>query len=156
MLNSIRKLALHWQIFIALALAVVAGSVTGEELGLFGISFYQLYDFFGTLFLNALKMLIVPLIMSSIVVGMMNIGSGETLGRLGGKTLVYYASTSLLAILTGLIIVNLTMPGIVDGQAAKDIIGLSEISGDIIQKVEGKGSGDIVEVFSAYGAGEYI
>ena len=147
MLNSIRKLQLHWQIFIALALAVIAGSLSGTELGIFGISFYQLYDFFGTIFLNALKMLIVPLIASSIIVGMMNIGSGETLGRLGGKTLTYYASTSLLAILTGLIIVNLTMPGIVDGQPAKDIIGLSEVSNDIIQKVEGKGAGDIVDVF---------
>jgi Na+/H+-dicarboxylate symporter len=147
MLRSIRKLPLHWQIFIALALAVIAGSVTGKDLGLFGISFYQLYDFFGTLFLNALKMLIVPLIMSSIIVGMMNIGSGETLSRLGGKTLTYYASTSLLAILTGLIIVNLTMPGVVDGVPAKDVIGLAEVSGDIIQKVEGKGAGDIVDVF---------
>jgi len=147
MLSSIRKLQLHWQIFIALGLAIIAGSVTGKELALFGISFYQLYDFFGTLFLNALKMLIVPLIMSSIIVGMMNIGSGETLGRLGGKTLVYYASTSLFAILTGLIIVNFTMPGIVDGQPAKDIIGLSEVGSNIIQKVEGKGAGDIVEVF---------
>jgi len=147
MLNSIRKLQLHWQIFIALALAIIAGNITGEELGLFGITFYQLYDFFGTLFLNALKMLIVPLIASSIIVGMMNIGSGETLGRLGGKTLTYYACTSLLAILTGLIIVNLTTPGIVDGQPAKDIIGLAEVSSDIIQKVEGKGAGDIVDVF---------
>jgi len=147
MANSIRKLQLHWQIFIALALAVIAGSITGEELGLSGVTFYQLYDFFGTLFLNALKMLIVPLIASSIIVGMMNIGSGETLGRLGGKTLTYYACTSLLAILTGLVIVNLTMPGIVDGQPAKDIIGLAEVSSDIIQKVEGKGAGDIVDVF---------
>lgn len=147
MLNSIRKLQLHWQIFIALALAVMAGSLTGEESGLFGVTFYQLYDFFGSLFLNALKMLIVPLIASSIIVGMMNIGSGETLGRLGGKTLAYYACTSLLAILTGLIIVNLTTPGIVDGVPAKDIIGLAEVSSDIIQNIEGKGAGDIADVF---------
>ena len=147
MMASIKRLQLHWQILIALVLAVIIGSATGKELGLFGISFYQLYDFFGTIFLNALKMLIVPLITSSIIVGMMNIGSGDALSRLGGKTLIYYASTSLLAILTGLILVNLTMPGIVDGQAAKDIIGLSDVSHEVIQKVEGKGASDIVDVF---------
>lgn len=147
MLKAFLKLQLHWQILIALAFAVIAGMLTGQEAHILGITFYQLYDFFGTLFLNALKMLIVPLIMASIIVGMMNISSGETLGRLGGKTLVYYATTSLLAILTGLLIVNLTTPGIVDGMPAKDVIGLSEVSESVTQKVEGKGASDIVEVF---------
>ena len=147
MIKSYRQLALHWQILIALVLAVIAGVLSGKDAGLLGISFYQLYDFFGTLFLNALKMLIVPLIVSSIVVGMMGIGSGETLGRLGGKTLAYYATTSLLAILTGLIIVNLTSPGIIDGVPAKDIIGLNELPVHISEKVEGKSGSDIVAVF---------
>ena len=79
------KLKLHWQILIALALAVVAGSITGTELGLFGVSFYAIFDFVGTLFLNALKMLIVPLIVSSIVVGIAGIGGSANLGRLAEK-----------------------------------------------------------------------
>ena len=141
------RLQLHWQILIALLLAVVAGLLTGTETGFLGITFYQLYEFIGTLFLNALKMLIVPLVVSSIIVGMMGIGSGEHLGRLGGKTLLYYASTSLIAILTGLILVNLTAPGIVDGQPAQHLVGLSESVDGIAEKVEGKGMGDIVEVF---------
>ena len=147
MLRAYLKLQLHWQILIALVAAVIAGLITGTEAGFFGVTFYQLYEFFGTLFLNALKMLIVPLIVSSIVVGMMGIGSGEHLGRLGGKTLAYYASTSLLAILTGLIIVNLTAPGIVDGQPARELIGLSDNVSEVAEKVEGKGGGDIVAVF---------
>ncbi len=147
MIKSYRNLALHWQILIALLLAVIAGILSGKDAGLFGVTFYQLYDFVGTLFLNALKMIIVPLIVSSIIVGMMGIGSGETLGRLGGKTLGYYATTSLLAILTGLIIVNLTSPGIVDGMPAKDVIGLNELPSHITEKVEGKSGSDIVAVF---------
>ncbi len=147
MFEKIRSLQLHWKILLALLLAVAAGLLTGKDAGLFGITFYQLYDFFGTLFLNALKMLIVPLVVASIIVGMMGIGSGENLGRLGGKTLSYYAITSLLAILTGLLIVNMTTPGIVDGAPAKDIIGLSENIEEITGKVEGKGAGDIVAVF---------
>lgn len=60
MLKAYLRLQLHWQILIALGLAVIAGLVTGKDAGVFDITFYQLYDFFGTLFLNALKMLIVP------------------------------------------------------------------------------------------------
>jgi len=141
------SLQLHWQILIALMLAIFAGLLSGTDSSLFGITFYSVFDFFGTLFLNALKMLIVPLIVSSIIVGIMGIGSGDDLGRLGGKTLTYYASTSFLAIMTGLILVNLTMPGISDGQPIKDIIGLSDVPVDISEKVEGKGAGDIVAVF---------
>lgn len=147
MLKSFTNLPLHWQILIALVLAVFAGLLTGKDAALFGLSFYSVFEFIGTLFLNALKMLIVPLIMSSIIVGIMGIGSGENLSRLGGKTLTYYAITSFLAIVTGLILVNLTTPGISDGQPLKDIIGLADVPAEVTQSVEGKGSGDIVAVF---------
>jgi proton glutamate symport protein len=141
------KLKLHWQILIALILAVIVGTITGKEAGIFGVSFYAIFQFIGTLFLNALKMLIVPLIVSSIVVGIAGIGSGSALGRLGGKTLLYYMSTSLIAILIGLMLVNIVSPGIVDGQPAKDLIGLTGDASSIQAKVEGKGAGDVAEVF---------
>lgn len=141
------KIALHWQILIALALAVVAGSLTGTDGALFGIRFYDVYGFFGTLFLNALKMLIVPLIMASIVSGMANIGGGDNFGRMGVKTLIYYASTSLIAILIGLAMVNLVQPGIIDGEPAKDRIGLAAETQEVTAKVEGRGAGDVAEVF---------
>jgi len=62
------KLKLHWQILIALVLAVLVGLVIGRETGILGVTFYSIFDFVGKLFLNALKMLIVPLIVSSIIV----------------------------------------------------------------------------------------
>ena len=141
------KMKLHWQIFIALALAILAGMATGTDVGLFGVTFFQVYDFAGTLFLNALKMLVVPLIMSSIIVGIAGIGSTSNLGRLGGQTIIYYITTSLLAILVGLLVVNTLTPGFVDGQPARDLIGLSENVGEFTAKVQGKGAGDVVEVF---------
>lgn len=147
MFKSFTALQLHWQILIALVLAIFAGLLSGKDAAILGITFYSVFDFFGTLFLNALKMLIVPLIVSSIIVGIMGIGSGENLSRLGGKTLGYYAISSFLAIMTGLILVNLTMPGISDGQPLKDIIGLADVPASVTQSVEGKGSGDIVAVF---------
>jgi len=145
--KAFTQLQLHWQILIALVLAVLAGLLSGTDAALFGVTFYSVFEFVGVLFLNALKMLIVPLVISSIIVGIMGIGSGENLSRLGGKTLTYYALTSFLAIMTGLILVNLTMPGISDGQPLKDVIGLAAVPDSVTENVEGKGSSDIVAVF---------
>jgi proton glutamate symport protein len=145
MLNIFR-LALHWQILIALVLAVLVGAFLDPATTLFGISFSAVFNFVGTLFLNALKMLIVPLIMSSIIVGMMEI-QPDALGRLGYKTLIYYAASSLVAILIGLLVVNLLQPGIADGEPVREMVGLSADIDDVIERVEGKGSGDLAEVF---------
>ena len=69
MIKFFTQLPLHWQILIALVFAVLAGSITGTDAGFLGITYFQVYEFLGALFLNALKMLIVPLVMSSIIVG---------------------------------------------------------------------------------------
>lgn len=66
----------------------------------------------GVIFLRALKMIIIPLILSSLISGVTNIGSGSTLGRLGLKTMSYYVATSIFAILTGLVLVNIIRPGV--------------------------------------------
>lgn len=60
--------------------------------------------------MNALRMIIVPLIMSSIIVGISTLGSGNDLGRLGGKTIVYYAFSSTAAILVGLFLSTCLRP----------------------------------------------
>lgn len=70
------------------------------------------FRFGADIFLALLKMLIVPLVMSSIVSGVASVGSTRDLGRLGGKTFVYYVSTSLLAILLGQVLVNTIRPGV--------------------------------------------
>ncbi|MBN1252788.1 MAG: dicarboxylate/amino acid:cation symporter [Bacteroidales bacterium] len=66
----------------------------------------------GDLFMRALKMIIVPLILTSIISGVANIGTADNLGRLGVKTMVYYMLTSTLAILIGLFFVNVLKPGV--------------------------------------------
>ncbi|VAW91462.1 Proton/glutamate symporter @ Sodium/glutamate symporter [hydrothermal vent metagenome] len=142
------KLKLHWQILIGLGLAVIAGILTGEEATIFGVTFYSIYDFIGTLFLNALKMIIVPLIVSSIIVGVAGIGGTSGLARLGGRTIIYYMTTSLFAILIGLMVVNLIEPGIVNGEPARALTAVpdSQIA-DIQSKVEGKDASSIADVF---------
>ncbi|MCP4094597.1 MAG: dicarboxylate/amino acid:cation symporter [Planctomycetes bacterium] len=64
------------------------------------------------MFMSLLKMLIVPLVLSSIVTGVSGISGGKEFGRLGVKTLGYYMTTSFLAIVTGLLVINLTSPGV--------------------------------------------
>ncbi|MDC0598761.1 dicarboxylate/amino acid:cation symporter [Gammaproteobacteria bacterium] len=142
---------LHWQILIAMVLAAICGQITGTEMSLFGItSFYQIYDFFGTLFLNALRMIIVPLIMASIITSIANIGTGGDLGRLGYKTMGYYFFTSTLAILVGLMFVNILTPGTLDGVAVGASLNLDLDSAEVssaIASVEDHGGGDIVAIF---------
>ena len=78
----------------------------------------------GDLFMRALKMIIVPLILTSIISGVTNMGSGENLGRLGLKTMAYYTMTSVFAIVTGLFFVNLIKPG-----KGADLGFVSEVEG---------------------------
>ena len=144
------KIALHWQILIAIVLAAIAGSWSGVDGGVWGVSFYGVYDFLGTLFLNALKMIIVPLVMSSIINGVAGIGAGEHVGRLGAKTIGFYLSSSLLAILVGLVLVNLTTPGHVDGVPAGDQLNLTtddEQLAEVVEEVKDRGAADITGVF---------
>ena len=143
---KIHRLALHWQILIALVLAVLVGATIDTSTTLFGVSLNSVFTFVGTLFLNALKMLIVPLIMSSIIVGMMEI-EPDTLGRLGYKTLLYYAASSLVAILIGLFVVNLLQPGVADGEPVREMVGLSADTDAVVERVEGKGTGDLAGIF---------
>lgn len=135
------KLALHWQIFIAIALAVPAGIFLDAPGAI------STYEFLGQLFIQSLKMLIVPLIVAAIISGMSSIGSEKGFARLSIKTLIYYTSTSLMAILIGLSIVNWIEPGIVDGAPAQHLLGLAEISDSHKAAVADKGSSDLLGIF---------
>ncbi|NBC15555.1 MAG: cation:dicarboxylase symporter family transporter [Gammaproteobacteria bacterium] len=143
---ALMKLKLHWQILIALGLAVVVGFMIGAEGTLLGLNAEGALAFIGQLFLNALKMLIVPLIVSSIIVGVAGIGESDSLGRLGGKTIGYYAMTSTFAIIAGLLMVNIIQPGVVEG-SAEEIFGLHQDTAALEADLADKGADDIVAIF---------
>ncbi len=101
----LKKLKLtHW-IFIGIVAGILAGKLIGPPVQVIA-------DPLGQIFLRLLKMIIVPLILSSITYGVLGVGDTRNLGRLGGKTLLYYMFTSTVAILTGLLLVNLFAPGV--------------------------------------------
>ena len=123
---------LYQQILLAIVLAGLAGVFIGPWEG---------FGFIGKLFLNALKMLIVPLIVASIITGVMGIGTPQALGRLGGKTLLYYLTTTTFAVVVGLLFVNLLNPGSFAPTPPE------AIDPTFAAKVEGRGAGDIMEIF---------
>ncbi|MGD9992614.1 MAG: dicarboxylate/amino acid:cation symporter [Salinivirgaceae bacterium] len=99
-----KKPALYWQILIAFILAIFFGLLFKNAV--------PYVEWMGTIFIKALKMIIIPLILSSIISGITQIGDAKNLGRLGLKTMAYYLTTSIFALLTGLILVNLFKPGV--------------------------------------------
>jgi proton glutamate symport protein len=138
-------LAIHWKILIALALGALAGYLS-TDVAVLGTQLVDVYDFGGQLFLNALKMLIVPLIASSIALGVAGLGNTDSLGAMGWKTGLFYVLTTGTAILTGLIIVNLVQPGIVDGQPAGELLALSGNVDDLQERLSGRGLGEIPQI----------
>jgi len=104
MWKIIKRTDLHWQILIAL--------IAGTLFGIYLTPYVVWISWMGDLFLKLLKMVIIPLIVSSIITGIAGIGSPESLGRLGFKTIGFYMITSLLAILLGLALVNIISPGV--------------------------------------------
>ncbi len=143
------KLKLHWQMLIAIIAATIVGLWSGANSELLGVALYDIFNFIGTLFLNALKMIIVPLVMSSIIVGVAGLGHSDNLGRLSAKTITFYMLTSLLSITVGLILVNLLVPGVIDGEAAGTRLNLSspDAISEQLSRVEGRSAGDITAVF---------
>ena len=151
-----RKIELHWQIMIAIVLAGISGWAINQAIAagipdpsFLGISIISFFDYIGTLFLNALKMIIVPLIFSSITVGVAGIGSGDNLGKLGGRTLLFYITTTTAAILIGLVLINVIGPGYVNGEPAGAMLALDGAGSEIADLAQGRGPGDIAIVFQS-------
>ncbi|HMP74653.1 MAG TPA: dicarboxylate/amino acid:cation symporter [Kiritimatiellia bacterium] len=146
MLKRLLHLPLHWQILIALIAAVAAGLATGGLSGEPVDWALNAYRMLGTLFLNALRMITVPLVVTAVISGIAQIGGGRDFGRLGAKTLGFYMLTTTLAVLTGLLVVQLIQPGLVNGQPARDLIGLSADTAEVQQKVAGRTGQDFADV----------
>ncbi|RYG94447.1 MAG: cation:dicarboxylase symporter family transporter, partial [Alphaproteobacteria bacterium] len=121
-LPGMKRHAVHWQMLAALVLATLTALAMR---GLFAATdpadqgflngALATCAFVGDLFMRALKMIIVPLIVTSVVAGIAGLGGMEGFGRLGAKTAAFYGASSLAAILLGLFLVNTIRPGLTDG-----------------------------------------
>lgn len=99
---------LSTKILIALGLGIIAGL----ELGADGVDLAKTWIApFGTIFMNMIKMIIVPLVFSSLVIGVCSLGDVKKIGRIGAKTMAYYLGTTAFAIVLGLILAIVIQPG---------------------------------------------
>src|SRR5690554_6483814 len=106
----LKKIPLHTQIIVGLVLGLVFGLVVIKT----SISPDFTIDYIkpiGTIFINALKMIAVPLVLASLIVGVSNLGDISKLSRIGSKTIVTYLFTTVIAISVGLILANVFQPG---------------------------------------------
>ncbi|WP_421754884.1 dicarboxylate/amino acid:cation symporter [Croceimicrobium sp.] len=113
------KIALHWKILIGLALGVI-WAILSSYLGWSQFTIDWIEPF-GTIFINLLKLIAVPLVFFSIISGVTGLGDPSSLGRMGIRTLAFYFVTTILAVSLGLILVNTISPGkIVDEDSRVD------------------------------------
>ncbi|WP_368654366.1 dicarboxylate/amino acid:cation symporter [Ornithinibacillus sp. 4-3] len=141
-----KKLNILWQIAIALVLAIIVGLIFGENA--------KYVQPLGDLFLRLIMFIIVPLILSSIIVGVASAGDVKVLGRLGGKTLSYYLITTFIAVTIGLLAGFIFQPGsgldaeIEEATTAPETEGVVQTLLNIIptNPVEALASGDILQV----------
>lgn len=94
-------------LLIGIVIAIIAGTLIGG----FAPGFAKHTGILGEVFLKLLKMIVVPLVMLSMIVGITNLGDIRNLGSIGGRTVLYYVATTGLSVLVGIILVNMIAPG---------------------------------------------
>jgi len=103
------KLKLHWQIIIGLILGLIYGIIAANNgWGPFTAAWIAPL---GTIFINLLKLIAVPLVLSSLITGVASLSDLKKLSRIGGKTIAIYVGTTAVAVTIGLVSVNIIQPG---------------------------------------------
>jgi Na+/H+-dicarboxylate symporter len=127
------------KVFLAIALAVIAGLLSGPD------SFaVKVFDLLGKLFLNALTLVVVPLVASSIITGSAKMGTEEAFEKLGGKTFFYFIFNTFLAAVVGLIIVMIIQPGVSSNASSLP----SVINDTQLQQIKNLADGNMFEQFA--------
>ncbi|RCW27493.1 dicarboxylate/amino acid:cation symporter [Marinilabilia salmonicolor] len=103
------KLPLHWKIIIGLVLGIL-WALASSWLG-WGTFTENWVSPWGRIFIDLLKLIAVPLVLFSIIGGIVSLGHPRDLGRLGGKTLLFYLATTVISVTVGLVLVNVLAPG---------------------------------------------
>ncbi len=131
-----KKLSIHWKILIGIVLGLLVGFVASKsEMGIHLVQ--NFIKPFGTIFIKVLKLIAVPLVFISLAKGIVELKDIKKLSALGGKTIIWYLSTTLFAVVLGLFMVNLFKPG--SGLNLEAFQQLSTDSIDINSKRDGKG-----------------
>jgi len=128
-----KKLALHWKILIGMIFGLLFG-LWMKNLGLNEVVVDWIKPF-GTIFINLLKMIAVPLIIVSLIVGLSDLKDISKLSKLGGRTVLIYLFTTVTAVSIGLVLANLIKPGRFINAESRESL-LESFSGDATQKIQ--------------------
>lgn len=119
-----KKLSLAWQILIGLILGIVVGFL------FYGNDAFATYlKPIGDIFIRLIKMIVVPIVVASLVIGISSVGDTKKLGRLGGKTILYFEIVTTIALGIGLLVANVFKPGVgvsLDNMAKVDLAQYEE------------------------------
>jgi Na+/H+-dicarboxylate symporter len=129
------RIAVHWQIVAAVGLGGLAGYLSRHGILAFGVDSLSVYELLGTLFVNGLKMVAVPLVMTSVITCVSALESGSQLGRLGFRTLFFYLFTTLAAVLIAVAVFGILKPGLIDGIPAGARLSLHASSAEISRRI---------------------
>ena len=105
------KLSLAWQIVIGLLLGIAVGALLNHSSADKAWWIGTLLQPAGDLFIRLIKIIVIPIVISSLIVGIAGVGDGKKLGRIGFKTLLYFEIITTVAIVVGLVLANLFQPG---------------------------------------------
>ena len=111
------------KVSLGLLYGIIIAIAAGAIIGGFAPSFAVHTTILGEIFLNLLKMIVVPLVVLSMIVGITNLGDIRNIGSIGGRTVLYYMATTALSVLVGVILVNIILPGkgLSQGEARPDL-----------------------------------
>ncbi|MBG6244480.1 glutamate/aspartate:proton symporter GltP [Candidatus Symbiopectobacterium sp. 'North America'] len=105
------KISLAWQIFIALFLGILVGAVLHESPDECQWLISNILSPAGDIFIRLIKMIVVPIVIATLIVGIAGVGDAKKLGRIGLKTIVYFEVITTFAIILGITLANLFQPG---------------------------------------------
>lgn len=118
-----KKIGLSTQIFVAMLLGAIFGIVVGKPMTNFG--------FIGTIWLNCIKMIVVPMVLATIISGVVSQKDMKTLGRISFRIMAYYLLTTLVACAVGIAVTSIIKPGLIanfTGLEAQEISGSADIT----------------------------
>lgn len=140
-----RKLALHWQIILGMIIGIIFGIASLQMSGGAGFIVDWIKPF-GTIFINALKLIAVPLVVVSLIKGVSDLKDISKLSSMGGRTIGIYLVTTLFAVTIGLLAVNIIKPGnLISEETREQLVGdfQTDASGKIAMAEGQKNAGPL-------------
>ncbi|AJJ57471.1 glutamate/aspartate:proton symporter GltP [Yersinia pseudotuberculosis] len=120
------KISLAWQILIALVLGILVGAVLHNQIESRELLVSNILSPAGDIFIRLIKMIVVPIVISTLIVGIAGVGDAKKLGRIGLKTIIYFEVITTIAIIIGITLANVFQPGVGIDMSALTVVDISQ------------------------------